>query len=280
MDNIIQRETEIRTLLCMGETDLCEVIITPEVARKILNEHNSNNRKLSNRFVEQYTKDIIEDRWKKSNDNITFDDNWELSNGQHRLKAVTIANKPVKMVVQFHVNQNCEIDRGKQRTIAENIKMSNLVDNEDLRADGKVIALVNTAMRTMGYERVYRTKDVVDMINKYEHEILNVRAAGLMRGSDGVSQMAIASSLFVAYINGVEMEILTRIRRVLNSGMVENGDKDKPIIGLRDRLMNIRGGGEGVNLERAKYTQYCIKAILAGKATKMCKCNELYYRIS
>jgi len=114
MDNIIQRETEIRTLLCMGETDLCEVIITPEVARKILNEHNSNNRKLSNRYVEQYTKDIIEDRWKKSNDNITFDDNWELSNGQHRLKAVTIANKPVKMVVQFHVTRTVKLTVGNK----------------------------------------------------------------------------------------------------------------------------------------------------------------------
>lgn len=279
MDNIVQRENEIREMLGMEETDLCEVTVTPEAARRILSECNNNNRKISQKFIDQYTKDILEDRWKKSNDSITFDDNWELSNGQHRLKAVTIANKPVVMVVQFHVNQNCEIDRGKQRTITENIRMSKLVDNEDLCCDVKAVTLVNTAMRAMGYERVYRTEDVVNMINKYECELLNIRAAGIMRGSDGVGQMAIASAMFVAYINGVELEVLSRIRRVLNSGMPENGDKDKPIIGLRDRLMSIRGGGEGVNVERAKYTQYCIKAILSGKTTKTCKCSEMPYRL-
>ena len=273
-----EREQKIRKMLKMQNGDLSFTVITPEIARTILAGFNDNNRKLSIRVAENYANDIRRGRWRKSNDNITFDDDWMLSNGQHRLKAITLANRPLAMVAQFHVNQNCEIDRGKQRTISENIRLSNGVTNVDLASDGQIHRMVNTALRTLGTDKSYRTDDVIDVINKYEKELLEVREAGLLRGASGVGQAAIPAAMFVAYINGVELGMLTHIRTVLNDGMTGD-DKDKPIIGLRDKLMAIRGGGGSLNAERAKYTQYCINAMTEGKTTKTCKCNEFYYKL-
>lgn len=272
-----EKEKRVRGLLRMASGDLSFAVITPEMARIILAECNNNNRKLSIKVAENYATDMRLGRWKKSNDSITFDEDWEISNGQHRLKAITLANRPVNMVVQFNVNQNCEIDRGKKRTISENIRLSNGVTNVDLASDGKVHRLVNTSMRTLGSNRNYRTDDVMEMINKYENQILEVRAAGLLNGAEGVGQAAIQAAMFVAYLHDIDIELLTHIRRVLNDG-IATGNKDKPIIGLRDKLMGIRGGGDGVNNERAKYTQFCIKAMLENKGTKTCKCIDLYYK--
>lgn len=275
----IEKERAIRKITGLTNADIGEVFMTPEKANAILNYYNNKNRKLSNRVAEQYAQDMIKNRWERSNDSITFDDNWELSNGQHRLKAITIANKPVRVTVAFRVNQSTEMDRGKQRTVAENIGLSDKVKNENLRADKRVTEVANVVLRSVSKQRIIRTDDVIELINKYEREFSACLDNNLFVGASGVGQAGISAGFFTALVSGVSLDTLTHIRRVLNDGVAVDVLKDKPIIGMRDKLQSVRGGGQSQTLDRVKYTQYGIRAVEKGRTTKTCKCDELIYNL-
>ena len=168
MGNVSQKEQMIRQSLGMKSENLKEIVVTPEIARMILLSFNNNNRKMSNKTIQQYASDMKNDKWEKSNDTITFDDNWELSNGQHRLNGVIMASKPITMIIQFHVNQSCEMDRGKQRTISENISITDKVNNIELRENRRVHEVLNTALKCIRHAKYIRADDLADLINKHE----------------------------------------------------------------------------------------------------------------
>lgn len=275
----LEKESEIRALTGVLRADFGEVIMTPDKATKILNRFNTKNRKLSSKIAEQYAQDMRRDLWVRSNDAITFDDNWELSNGQHRLKAITLANKPIRLTIGFRVNQSTEMDRGKQRTIFENIGLSDKVRNESLREDKKVTEVANVILRAIVNQKIIRTDDVIELINKYEKEFKECIDNGLFTGTSGVGQAGVSAAFLIALINKVPLDTLVYVRQVLNSGVAIDSSKDKPIIGLRDKLQAVRGGGQGQTVSRVKYTQYGINAVINGKGTKTCKCNEYLYKL-
>lgn len=94
--------------------------ITPELARKYLRANTDNYRKLSKVTVNRYAKDIREGNWQLNGEGIAFDDNGKLLNGQHRLAAIILAEKPVDMLVIRGVNENVNIfDSGVNRTILQ-----------------------------------------------------------------------------------------------------------------------------------------------------------------
>ena len=278
VSDISQKELKIRNAFGMKTEHIKEVVITPEMARLILLSFNNNNRKLGNKTIQQYASDMKNDKWDKSNDTITFDDNWELSNGQHRFNAIIMANKPVTMIVQFHVNQSCEMDRGKQRTISENISITDKVDNLELRENRRVHEVLNTALKCIRHAKYIRADDLADLINKHEKLLLDLLEAGMFTGAHGYGQAAIAAAFFAASINGVPLETLKHIRMVINNGLMTK-DQDIPIIGLRDKLKSISGNGSSISAERIKYTMYCIKAVKQGKTTKICRSMDIYYKI-
>lgn len=64
-----------------------KMIITPDIARQML-EKNANNRPLSKKTLERYTRLMKDGEWGITTDAIGFDVNGRLMNGQHRLNAV------------------------------------------------------------------------------------------------------------------------------------------------------------------------------------------------
>ena len=94
--------------------------ITPEKAADYLEKNTKRNRKVANRRVHLFARDMASGRWVSNGEPIIFDKSGELIDGQHRLLAIIEAGIPVKMLVVRGVPKKAfeTIDQGSSRTLA------------------------------------------------------------------------------------------------------------------------------------------------------------------
>ncbi len=94
--------------------------ITPDKARKYL-ERNRTNRPLNKRTVSQYAAQMTKNLWLLSGEGIAIDSDNNLINGQHRLEAIKLSGKTVKMLVVFDVDPETfkVYDTGKVRSAGD-----------------------------------------------------------------------------------------------------------------------------------------------------------------
>lgn len=116
----------------MSNIKTVEKDITPEWAGEVLDRHFERitsgkflQRQVAPSFINRYAADMSSGAWKLSPDPITFDEDDNLINGQHRLEAVRKSGKTVRMMVStgWPVENNGDVqlidvmDGGKPRTI-------------------------------------------------------------------------------------------------------------------------------------------------------------------
>jgi hypothetical protein len=103
-------------------------VITPETAAAYL-ATSTGNRPISRTRVLQYVSDMIDDAWELTHQSIAFDDDGVLIDGHHRLTAVTVANKPVTMLVTRGVAAEAysTIDIGRTRTLADAARLNRYI---------------------------------------------------------------------------------------------------------------------------------------------------------
>lgn len=102
--------------------NLTKIIVTPQQAEMWLAENHSRQRAIREAVVNMYASDMVDGSWDESIINpIRFTKGGKLIDGQHRLKAVVVANKPVTMWVQFGLDDDAfeSIDIGAKRTPAD-----------------------------------------------------------------------------------------------------------------------------------------------------------------
>ena len=107
----------------MIETNM--VLITPELAHQWLLDNNFNNRNLRPSWVQTLAQAIKNNEFLTTHQAIAFSESGRLLDGQHRLHAIVLANKPVKMLVTTNLNENTfsAIDCGIKRTISDLTKL-------------------------------------------------------------------------------------------------------------------------------------------------------------
>lgn len=109
--------------------------ITPQWAERILATRNPRNRPVSEAFVEKLARDIKSGHWMLTHQGIAFDENGDLFDGQHRLKAVVKAGRAVEMAVTngipasiktngITINTFETIDCGRSRSVSQMLFMS------------------------------------------------------------------------------------------------------------------------------------------------------------
>ena len=101
------------------------MLITPEIARKMLEKNTSNIRAVGKHNISAIVNDINNDGWRINGETICFNKDGVLCNGQHRLIAIAKAGKPVISLVVFNIPEDDIYDVGKKRCV-----------HEILRADG------------------------------------------------------------------------------------------------------------------------------------------------
>lgn len=91
--------------------------VTPEQAKSWLAQNTNNYRKMTQRTVKTYARDITAGRWKYNHNAIMIAADGTLLDGQHRLAAIVLANKPIVTDVVFGADISIadSLDNGKMR---------------------------------------------------------------------------------------------------------------------------------------------------------------------
>lgn len=100
------------------------ITVTPEMARDWLDNRNKGNRSLSLIIASRYAEVMKDGRWKLTHQGIAFDKEGLLLDGQHRLKAVVIAETPI----DFWIIPGCERDSFSVLDIGRRRQAGHLID--------------------------------------------------------------------------------------------------------------------------------------------------------
>jgi hypothetical protein len=127
--------------------------ITPEKATEYLNTINR-QRPLRLKTAKSYAEDMGAGHWLLTHQGIAFDDRGCLIDGQHRLRAVILAGKPVEFMVTRQVPATPQngivsftmdsFDRGIRRTVGDQLEMTNVKGGKSVAACCSAIAFSQT----------------------------------------------------------------------------------------------------------------------------------------
>jgi hypothetical protein len=100
------------------------ITITPDMAAAFL-EKNTNNRTVARRAVDAYARDMMNGKWRLSGAAVTFDNQHNLIDGQHRLHACIKADTSFVSMVLYGVDPDAKdvIDTGRGRTAQDVLAM-------------------------------------------------------------------------------------------------------------------------------------------------------------
>jgi hypothetical protein len=152
------------------------IVVTPELAKKWL-ANNFRNRPIREDVVNAYARDMINGRWVYTHQGIAFNDRDELIDGQHRLRAIIVANAEVRMMVTFGLPSKIDghemttmdaVDRGATRSVADQLKIQHGLK------DGSLIAMICTSIAPIcSIERTRRLSvgQTLEIYRAFEHAI-------------------------------------------------------------------------------------------------------------
>jgi hypothetical protein len=105
----LQENRDIYAQLVRHRTGMkCElVIVTPEIAKQWL-ARNPKNRTLNDDHMRKLARDMESGAWRFNGQTISFDAAGDLSDGQHRLKAVIHSNTPILALVVWGIEEEAK----------------------------------------------------------------------------------------------------------------------------------------------------------------------------
>ena len=109
------------------------VYVTPQLAKKWLDECNGFNRPIKQDVIDMYVRQIKSGLWRRTHQGVAFTDEKNLLDGQHRLMAIVNTGVTVPMLIFLdEPKENFEyIDCGRNRSNLDIVRMSSR--NEILR---------------------------------------------------------------------------------------------------------------------------------------------------
>lgn len=206
--------------------------ITPKVAEAWINA-NKSNRRLRDGIVEKYADDMKHDRWTTCPEPISFYDDGDLADGQHRLFAI----------IESGTEQTFPVARGLKRSDGLNINTGfgrTLVDNARISKndEGLSTALISAARAiefgTINIGRSLSNGETLAIVEKHreaaQFAATEVRRKSLLCGA------AVLGAVGRAYEAGVDHDRLRRFCDVLATGLY-TGEGETPAIAIRNYLL-------------------------------------------
>ena len=226
--------------------------ITPEKAKAILSR-NKVNRKLNKGTVVAYAEDIKNGRWDTNTTAcIAIGKNGDLKDGQHRLSAIILADKPVSMWVCRGVGDNVVFDCGRNRSLGDFMKINHPELDKKFTND-RVLSMVRAlVLATRGQVQWKVTQhECEDFIFEHMDDLEEFFNVIPLRGIQKLSVTLVYLGMFTAYKGGVPLSDLEHFSAVLFSGMSESS-QDFPIIAYRNYLLNLTATVKVTELELRK----------------------------
>lgn len=126
------------------------MLITPEMAQKIL-EKNTMNRRINKHTVYLYKEQMNKGLWRMNGEPLIFAMDGTLLDGQHRLMAVVACQKPQLFSCVYNVEKDSfkTIGQGKKRTAADVFSIEGIPDANKRSAMVKKAILIKNSVKTV-----------------------------------------------------------------------------------------------------------------------------------
>jgi hypothetical protein len=226
-------------------TELLDV--TPAMADAWL-KANIGNRRLSDRTVDLYARDMAAGRWLMNGEAIQLAVDGTLLNGQHRLAAIVKSGVTVKMLVIFNLPRATQetMDAGRKRTPVDFFVMRGESNTKALAAIARRVALWERGDRS--FRDVASFGEVSDLLKAHPEIRRSAEIAERVhRSFKPLSVSVLGTSHFL--LHQVSPEDTPWF-----FGAIERGaglDEGNPVLTLRERIRNDKDTGVQVNDVRA-----------------------------
>lgn len=103
-------------------------LVTPELAHEWLDERNTNNRKVKERAIVRYAREMANGRWDPDASDLKFSRTGELIDGQNRLLACVRAGVPFPTLVRtgLKLESKTRVDVGVRRTVSDTFQLERI----------------------------------------------------------------------------------------------------------------------------------------------------------
>jgi hypothetical protein len=196
------------------------VNVTPELAAKFLDK-NDGNRKLREHRSAYLSRAILEGKWKLTHQAAAISKRGRLLDGQHRFRAICLANKAAEMVIAYDVPEDVfsVMDAGMPRKM-----------HERLRSDAKHTAVVTTMFKLMSGNRTAHEFEVELMLEIFEDALRAYQAPKNSRMNRAPIVAAIVLRLAMLQAKG-DQDGVARIQWIVEKMSREDLIGLPPVIG-------------------------------------------------
>lgn len=182
--------------------------ITPAKAREYLKKNTNNYRKMSRAAIRNYAEDIKNGRFELNGESIVFGESGILKDGQNRLAAIVMANKPIDvLVVRGVADSVTKYNLGKKRTDTDVLNAEGFECDATLIAAANIIVNRFSGMRTGTSVQEYAKKNFSEL-----SRAMRVATAG--SGSKSKNAPSVCASYLMLRTNTMpcyEVELFFRL---------------------------------------------------------------------
>lgn len=254
------------------------MVVTPATAKAWLTK-NTNNRHMRMDVAHRYARDMADGRWTPSHQGIAFYEDGTLADGQHRLFAITVYNKPVRMSVTTNLPRAAGemIDQHTPRLAHDAIRIA----GGDDWISRDIVALARVLLSKMGTNVHGRSiAEINSFVQKYGDALRFADSLGVNKRRHLTSSKVLANYV-CADLAGVPRDTLTRFADIMTHGEIA-GPHENAAIRLREFLLHTGSPAwmAGARIETSKKVQRAISLFAEGKpVTKLVMPEHLTYPI-
>jgi hypothetical protein len=235
--------------------------VTPAIAKEWLSK-NVANRKLKTNKVDQFARDMASGNWQPTHQGIAFYEDGTLADGQHRLKAIVQADKPVLMLVTMNLSKSAlmAVDMGTPREAHDIAKLGGYPD----WINPSTIAIVRALLGKLHNVKATASfAEIVNYCNKYSNSIIFAHAVTSSR-KRGLTAAVIGACYVCAVEAGLPKEKIKRFAEIMYTGEIHKLEENSAIR-LREFLLLNNNCWAGIEkFETAKKIQRCLYSFCNG----------------
>lgn len=235
--------------------------VSPELAKKWLQEKNTCNRAIRSSVVNRYARDMAAGQWKVSHQGIAFDHDGTLLDGQHRLGAIVLSGVTVQMLVVFDVESESQMvmDDHARRAAEDNLNLGGRlgVSRADVAMARCVSAFFNVPSRSP------TTTEIGEIIwELMEGMDFAIRKRVKSSSSRGINSAPVWTSIALAWYYAPDIEKLERFCDIAYGRQFASGEGSAAAVMLRELCLR-NGATAGGESERHKLFLKSCRAISA-----------------
>jgi hypothetical protein len=219
--------------------------VNPKLAQTWLDSVNTRNRSINPRRVDEHARAMVAGTWVISNDAITFDNEGQLINGQHRLSAIVKSKtSQVFVVIEGAEPEDQNImDAGMPRRAGQQLHIAGWKNGSTVAAIARVLLRWNTGSMLTGYRPTIQEIALFAAAWPTRLEVATEHAMRVCRRVE-LTRSLVGALAFTGYgLAAAEPERLTVDTVAEFFSLLETGANmpaDHPVMVLRDRATRYR----------------------------------------